>query len=69
MDINCEDCNNKGWVNAYSYGSVNVPDGNYIQRCGNCNRIKSDREAVKAYNIYNSKSTGMLRKAIDLLHY
>jgi len=49
VDINCEDCNNKGWVKAYSYDSINVPDGNYIQHCGNCKRLTSDREAVAAY--------------------
>ena len=33
---NCEDCNNKGWVRAYSYDSVNNPDGYYVQHCGSC---------------------------------
>jgi len=42
--MNCEDCNNRGWVRSYSYDSVNHPDGYYIQYCGSCNRFKSDQE-------------------------
>ena len=42
--MSCKDCNNKGWVNSYSYGSVNHPDGYYVQHCGSCNRFKSDQE-------------------------
>jgi hypothetical protein len=42
--MNCEDCNNRGWVRSYSYDSVNHPDGYYIQHCGSCNRFTSDQE-------------------------
>ena len=45
--MSCKDCNNKGWVNSYSYGSVNHPDGYYIQHCGSCNRFKSDKEVMQ----------------------
>jgi transcription elongation factor Elf1 len=43
--MNCEDCNGAGWVNSYSYGSVNKSDGYYIEHCGSCSRFKSDQEA------------------------
>jgi len=46
--MNCEDCNNRGWVRSYSYDSVNHPDGYYVQHCGSCNRFKSDQE-VREY--------------------
>ena len=45
--MSCKDCNNKGWVNSYSYGSVNHPDGYYIQHCGSCTRFKSDQEVIE----------------------
>jgi len=44
--MSCKDCNNKGWVNSYSYGSVNHPDGYYVQHCGSCNRFKTDQEVM-----------------------
>jgi len=42
--MDCEDCDSRGWVLSYSYGSTYHPDGYYVQHCGSCNRFKSDKE-------------------------
>ncbi len=55
--MHCEDCDNRGWVNSYSYDSVTHPDGYYIQHCGSCDRFKSDQE-VRDYLINYNPPTG-----------
>jgi len=41
MKINCQVCNNKGWLEVY--GRL----GDEIQVCQSCFKLKSDKEAYK----------------------
>lgn len=45
----CEDCNGRGMINSYSYGSTNKSDGYYLEKCDTCNVFKSDKEAFSYY--------------------
>ena len=47
--LNCEECNNKGWIDTYNTSS-NIQE---IQKCDECKVFVSDKEAKEFINQYN----------------
>lgn len=43
--MRCELCEDRGWVISYSDGRPNIPDGNHIEKCDDCNQFDSDQDA------------------------
>ena len=48
--MNCEDCEDKGYLVMQSHGSkVYSDDTLHIERCDNCDTLPDDESAEKAY--------------------
>jgi hypothetical protein len=43
----CENCNSKGWIETFTYGSALISDGTLIiEKCDECNIFISDTSAA-----------------------